>query len=503
MIKALLAIIVMFNATAASTDLYKILNIISDAVFYFLPMLLAFSSAKKFNVNPYLAVVIGGVLLHPNFAKFMADGITSMSFLGLPVKLVSYSSSVIPIIATVWIMSYVERFVRKIVPNVLKTILEPMLILLIVAPIALIVIGPVGIYAGNAIADGYMYFYEHFGVIAGTLLGATFSLMVITGLHYGLIPLVFQAIAQNGFDYIMPIMTVANIAQAGAVFAVFLRTKNSSMKSLSGASTISALMGISEPAIYGVNLKLKKPFIAGLIGSAAGAFILSIFQVAAYALGKVGLPSLPLYIGHKFSLMILAVCVSFVVAAVVAYVLGFKDVTEAPVEENGADLPEPSVNEPVSAKKLQNEQIYAPIAGEVKSLNEVSDPAFSQETMGKGIAILPSEGRVVSPINGVVSVAFKKKHAVLLTSDDGAEVLIHVGIDTVKLGGKHFTLHVNQGDRVNVGDLILEFDRDSIIQEGFDIITPVIISNTGDYTDITAVSPSTVKEKDILLKLNV
>lgn len=503
MIKALLAIIVMFNATAATTDLYKILNIISDAVFYFLPMLLAFSSAKKFNVNPYLAVVIGGVLLHPNFAKFMADGITSMSFLGLPVKLVSYSSSVIPIIATVWIMSYVERFVRKIVPNVLKTILEPMLILLIVAPIALIVIGPVGIYAGNAIADGYMYFYEHFGVIAGTLLGATFSLMVITGLHYGLIPLVFQAIAQNGFDYIMPIMTVANIAQAGAVFAVFLRTKNSGMKSLSGASTISALMGISEPAIYGVNLKLKKPFIAGLIGSAAGAFILSIFQVAAYALGKVGLPSLPLYIGHKFSLMILAVCVSFVVAAVVTYVLGFKDVTEAPAEENSTDLPEPSVNEPVSAKKLQNEQIYAPIAGEVKSLSEVSDPAFSQETMGKGIAILPSEGRVVSPINGVVSVAFKKKHAVLLTSDDGAEVLIHVGIDTVKLGGKHFTLHVNQGDRVNVGDLILEFDKDSIIQEGFDIITPVIISNTSDYTDITAVSPSTVKEKDILLKLNV
>ncbi|OMF96897.1 beta-glucoside-specific PTS transporter subunit IIABC [Paenibacillus sp. FSL R7-0337] len=503
MIKALLAIIVMFNATAATTDLYKILNIISDAVFYFLPMLLAFSSAKKFNVNPYLAVVIGGVLLHPNFAKFMADGITSMSFLGLPVKLVSYSSSVIPIIATVWIMSYVERFVRKIVPNVLKTILEPMLILLIVAPIALIVIGPVGIYAGNAIADGYMYFYEHFGVIAGTLLGATFSLMVITGLHYGLIPLVFQAIAQNGFDYIMPIMTVANIAQAGAVFAVFLRTKNSGMKSLSGASTISALMGISEPAIYGVNLKLKKPFIAGLIGSAAGAFILSIFQVAAYALGKVGLPSLPLYIGHKFSLMILAVCVSFVVAAVVAYVLGFKDVTEAPAEENSTDLPSPPANEPQSAKKLQNEQIYAPIAGEVKSLSEVSDPAFSQETMGKGIAILPSEGRVVSPINGVVSVAFKKKHAVLLTSDDGAEVLIHVGIDTVKLGGKHFTLHVNQGDRINVGDLILEFDKDSIIQEGFDIITPIIISNTSGYTDITAVSQTTVKEKDTLLKLNV
>lgn len=505
MIKALLAVIVMFNATAANTDLYKILNIISDAVFYFLPMLLAFSSAKKFNVNPYLAVVIGGVLLHPNFAKFMADGLTSMSFLGLPVKLVSYSSTVIPIIATVWIMSYVERFVRKIVPNVLKTILEPMLILLIVAPIALIVIGPLGIYIGNAIADGYMYFYEHFGVIAGTLLGATFSLMVITGLHYGLIPLVFQAIAQNGFDYIMPIMTVANIAQAGAVFAVFLRTKNSSMKSLSGASTISALMGISEPAIYGVNLKLKKPFIAGLIGSAAGAFILSIFQVAAYALGKVGLPSLPLYIGHKFSLMVLAVVVSFVVAAVVTYVLGFKDVTEAPVEENNTDLPEPSASEPesVSAKKLQNEQIYAPIAGEVKSLSEVSDPAFSQETMGKGVAILPSEGRVVSPISGVVSVAFKKKHAVLLTSDDGAEVLIHVGIDTVKLGGKHFTLHVNQGDRINVGDLILEFDKDSIIQEGFEIITPVIISNTGDYTDITAVSPSTVKEKDTLLKLTV
>ncbi|WP_342562958.1 beta-glucoside-specific PTS transporter subunit IIABC [Paenibacillus sp. FSL R7-0345] len=503
MIKALLAVIVMFNATAANTDLYKILNIISDAVFYFLPMLLAFSSAKKFNVNPYLAVVIGGVLLHPNFAKFMADGITSMSFLGLPVKLVSYSSSVIPIIATVWIMSYVERFVRKIVPNVLKTILEPMLILLIVAPIALIVIGPLGIYAGNAIADGYMYFYEHFGVIAGTLLGATFSLMVITGLHYGLIPLVFQAIAQNGFDYIMPIMTVANIAQAGAVFAVFLRTKNNSMKSLSGASTISALMGISEPAIYGVNLKLKKPFIAGLIGSAAGAFILSIFQVAAYALGKVGLPSLPLYIGHKFSLMVLAVCVSFVVAAVVAYVLGFKDVQEEAVEENNEDPSSPPANEPQSAKKLQNEEIYAPIAGEVKSLSEVSDPAFSQETMGKGIAILPSEGRVVSPINGVLSVAFKKKHAVLLTSDDGAEVLIHVGIDTVKLGGKHFTLHVNQGERVSVGDLILEFDMDSITQEGFDIITPVIISNTGDYAGITAVSQTTVKEKDTLLKLNV
>lgn len=503
MIKALLAVILMFNSTAAATDLYKILNIISDAVFYFLPMLLAFSSAKKFAANPYLAVVIGGVLLHPNFATFMASGIKTMTFLGLPVKLVSYSSSVIPIILTVWIMSYVERFVRKIVPNVLKTILEPMLILLIVAPITLIVIGPVGIYLGNALAEGYSSFYAHFGIVAGTLLGGTFSLLVITGLHYGLIPLVFQAIAKNGFDYIMPIMTVANIAQAGAVFAVFLRTRNQAMKSLSGASTISALMGISEPAIYGVNLKLKKPFIAGLIGGAAGAFTLSIFNVAAYALGKVGLPSLPLYIGHKFTLMVLAICISFVVAAAVSYILGFEDVKEAVDEENNENGSSQSTAEPASVKEVNHEEIYAPITGQVKNLSEVSDPAFSQETMGKGIAILPSEGRVVSPVNGVLSVAFKKKHAVLITSDDGAEVLIHVGIDTVKLNGKHFTLHVNQGDRVNVGDLILEFDMESIVQEGFDIITPVIISNSSDYTSIHPVNQAEVKEKDALLKLNV
>lgn len=505
MLKGLLSLLTVWDLISKDSAIFVVLTVLSTTAFYFLPMILAVTAANKFKTNPYIAVVVAGVLLHPDFIALRQDGVSQLSLLGAPLRLIDYSSSVLPILLSVILLSYIEKFVKKMIPASLKIIFEPMVILLIAVPIVLVVLGPLGFYAGNALAQGFSWLYSTSGLFAGLILGGTFSLIVITGMHYGLVPLIVQSVSQYGYDYIKPIMTVANIGQAGASFAVFLKTKNKALKSVAGAATFSALMGVTEPAIYGVTMRLKKPFIGAATGGAVGGAICGIYGAKAYGYTLGGLPGIPLFLGETFIYLAIAMAAAFIIAAIVTWVIGFQDI---PTIQQGTQMETESSltgdrntldnSDPIS---LPSGIILSPLHGTLRPLSSIPDETFSQEMMGKGIAIEPLEGRVVSPVNGIIAKVFKTKHALMIVSDDGAEILIHVGIDTVKLKGNHFTSHINEGSRVSAGDLMLEFDIASIKSEGYKLITPVIITNTDQYSSISHNQSEIVKENDTLLTL--
>ncbi len=506
MIKGLLSLAATFGWMSPDDSTYLILNAIGDGAFYFLPLILAFSAANKFGNNPFVAVSVAAAVLHPQLTALLGTG-QNTSFLGMPVTAVTYASSVIPIVITIWLASYVEKAVDKAVHKSMKLILVPMITLLIVVPLMLIAIGPIGTIIGNGLASGITALFDHAGLFAGVLLGGTMSLIIITGMHYALIPIMIGTVAQLGYDYILPIMFVANLAQAGAAFGVFLKSRNKEFKSIAMSTSITATMGITEPAMYGVNMRLKKPFIAALIGGAVSGAFISLFNTKAYIVGgNAGLPGLPILIGETFWYAIIGMLIAFVVGAVVTYLLGFVDIPSNEAKEESReteDMIEIEKVVEIGHTLVKSEQIYSPLAGVVHPLQEVSDPTFSREIMGKGIAIEPAEGRVVSPVNGTVVSIFNTKHAIGLISDEGAEVLIHIGIDTVKLEGKHFTAHVQTGQQVKVGELLIEFDLHEIRQAGFETITPVIITNTDQYPEIQPSTQAEMKETELLLTLRV
>lgn len=492
MIKGILALMLTFQWISDKSSTYAILTAIGDGAFYFLPILLAVSVAKKIGTNQYIAAAIAAAALHPQLTALLGAGNTE--FLGLPVVAVVYSSSVIPILLTIWLGSYVERFAEKYSPKSLKIILVPTVTLLVVVPVMLIAVGPLGGIIGSGLSGGIDLLFKHAGLLAGLLIGGFMSPLIITGMHYALLPIMINNITLNGFDYILPMMFVANMAQAGAAFGVFLRSKNKTFKSLAMSTSITALMGITEPAMYGVNMRLKKPFLAALIGAAAGGVFMSIFKVKSYVIsGSAGLPGLPTFIGPTFVYSIIGLVIGFVVATIMTLVLGFKDV---PVKDDTkADKPE--------EKKDTAAVVQSPLEGQLKPLNQVNDATFSNEIMGKGAAIVPTAGRVVAPFNGKVETIFHTKHAIGLKSEQGTELLIHVGIDTVKLGGKYFTSHVQSGDLIQAGDVLIDFDIEGIQQEGYDVTTPVIVTNTNDFAQVDAKTDGTITVKETLLTVSV
>ncbi|WNS46516.1 beta-glucoside-specific PTS transporter subunit IIABC [Paenibacillus sp. MMS20-IR301] len=499
MIKGIVALLVAAGWMGTDNSTYIILSAIGDGAFYFLPIVLAVSAARKLGSNMYIAAAIGAAILHPTITTLLGSG-EPVTFASLPVVAATYSSSVIPIVIAVWLASYVEKAVDKITHASLKLIIVPTVTLLVIVPLTLIAVGPLGVIIGDGLTGGISWLFENTGLFAGLLLGGTMSLLIITGMHYALIPIMIASIAQLGYDYMIPVMMVANFAQAGSALGVSLRTKNSKLKSLSMSTSITAFMGITEPAMYGVNMRLKKPFIAALIGGAAGGAVLSLFKVKAYVIGGLaGLSGIPMVLGETFVYSVIGFAVGTAVAAIVTYVLGFEDeaeATAAPAAASAASTPVAVVEE--VKQVMVNEQVFSPITGEVKPLSEVNDPAFSEEIMGKGFAIQPSEGRVVSPVNGTVFSLSKSGHAIGLVSDNGAEMLIHIGIDTVKLKGLHFSPKVTAGTKVSVGDLLMEFDLAEIEKAGYSTITPVIITNIGEYDSIQSAGRSSIKEKELL-----
>ena len=506
-LKGLLLIASNFEWLQKTDTTYIILYAAADALFYFLPMLLAATTARKFGGNMFTALTMAGALLYPTIIQLKTDGVAT-HFFGIPVVMMSYSSTVIPIILSVIVMSQLEKVCNRFIHDSVKNFLTPLISLVIMLPVTLIVFGPFGVYVGNAIADGLLSAFSFSPLIAGAILGASWQILVIFGVHWGLVPVFINNIAVFGKDGIKPAATASVFAQTGAAFGVMLRTKNKKLKTLAGSATVTALFGITEPAVYGVTLPLKRPFIAGVIGGAVGGAIIGQAGTQAFASGAPGLLTLPIFYGpggQGFPGLIIGITASFLVSAILTYVMGFKD----PVDEteDGSKQVANSINTDVSVALKGNEivkasqKVLSPLSGTIHPYSDVPDPAFSSEAMRKGVAIKPSEGRVVAPFDGKVTVAFKKKHALAVVSESGAEMLIHVGIDTVKLDGQYFTSHVKEGDVVTAGQLLLEFDVEQIAAAGYETVTPIIVTNSTDYEDVYALQKGDVQVQDELLQI--
>ncbi len=483
MIKAILVICVLLGMNKES-QVYSVLNFIADAGFYFMPVMLAFSSAKKLGCNPYLAVMIGGVLLHPNFAKMVSAG-DPVFFLGIPVKLVNYGSSVIPIILAVWLMTYVERFADKISPKPIKFFMKPVLTILIVAPVVLIVLGPLGSYVGTVIAAVTDFLNSRVSWLVPMLMGAFMPLLVLTGMHWSFLPILMTSYTTYGYEAVMgPGSLVSNICQGAAAFCVALKTKDRQFKQQASSAGITALMGITEPALYGVTIKYKKVLLSVMLGGAAGGFYAGLMGVVRYTSGTPGLLSLPIFVGENPMNVVHALiscAVGFCITFVLTWFYGFKE------QENEADREQDNYGEakeqgPKSKKII----ISSPVTGRKVKLSKVNDETFAKEIAGKGMAVEPADGRITSPFDGEVVTIFRTKHVIGLRSREGVELMIHIGIDTVELEGKHFTVHVSDGDIVKTGDLLIEFDKQAIKAAGYETVVPVIVTNTGNYLDIIA-----------------
>lgn len=482
MIKVVLTLLTTFHLVNDQSSTYQVISFIGDAAFYFMPFLIAANAAKVFHVNQSLALIIAGVFLHPNFTAMMATG-EPIDLFSIPVTPMTYSYSVIPVILMVWIMSYIVKLVDKITPRIVKLILHPTLVILISAPIAIIIVGPLGGIIGDGLAVAINFLSAKLGFVIVGILAAAFPFIVMTGMHHALTPIGLNAIATGGSDALIFVSQVcSNVAQGGASLAVAVRTKDKNMKQLASASGISALMGITEPALYGVTLKLKRPVVAAAIAAGIGGIVGGLLQVSLY-IAQNCLLAIPAFIGEKgmTNLLygIIMILVSFVGAFVLTLVIGFKD--EETAEEEETETVENEKKKESGKPLVEKIQILSPVSGEVKDITEVPDQTFADKVLGDGIAVVPSEGRVYAPADGTVVSIMDTKHGIMFQAANGAEVLIHIGLETVNLKGKYFTSHVENGTEVKAGDLLVEFDLDAIVKEGYNPITPVVITNIQDY----------------------
>ena len=496
MIKAVLSILVLCGLSDSSST-YQLLSFVSDAAFYFMPVLLAYGAAIKFECNPVLAMTLACALLHPTWSGMVAAG-EPIDFFNIPVRLVDYSYSVIPIILSIWIMSYVEKFAEKYTPSIIKFFLKPLIILFISAPIALLVVGPLGAFLNTVIETAANAINATASWLLPMLMGAFQPFLVLTGTAWAMTPIATVQISSLGYEIVNgPGMLASNIAQGGATLAVACKSKNHQLRQLAFSSGFTAVMGITEPCLYGVILKLKKPLIASMIGGGIGGIYAGLSGLVRYAFVSPGLAALPAFIGENPMNIIHAVItciISFAAAFVATWIMGFDD----PANEED-EAPAPSVPSAPLSAAAGEAQAAAPLAGRALPLTEVNDAVFSQKVMGDGLAIQPSEGKVYAPFDGEVASLFETKHAIGLTGDNGMELLIHIGIDTVNLQGQYYDAHVKVGDRVKQGDLLISFDKDAIEQAGYETVTPVILTNTDSYTAVEAQTGCEVRPGDTVL----
>lgn len=468
MIKVLLTLLPMIGVLSTNGQTYQLLSVIGDGAFFFMPVLIAISASKKFGTNMYYAASIALIMLHPNLITLMNtahDAGQTVKFLKyIPVTYASYSYSVIPIILAVYSLRYVERFVDKITPVVTKNFLKPMLVVLIEAPIALIILGPLGAICGNGLSTVVYAIHDKLGFIAIGLVAGVYPFVVMAGMHHEFTPIKLGMIATTGYENFICIGELcSNMAQGAASLAVALRSKNKDFKQIAGSSAFSALFaGITEPALYGVTLRLKRPMLGACIGGAVGGLVGGFFQMKCFGIATL--------------------------------IIGFEDIVD---EDDDLDFVEES-----NAQLLDNEiSITSPVEGKVIPLTEVKDPTFSQEILGKGAAIIPEKGVVYAPFDGKVDAVFETGHALGLVSEDGVELLVHVGIDTVNLKGKHFTPKKKSRDTMKKGDILLEFDIDKIKADGYDVTTPIIISNTEQFAKVKACEDKVVTKESKLLSV--
>lgn len=497
MIKGFATLFMTLEWVKEESGTYQIMFAIGDALFYFFPIFLGFTAAKKFGGNQFIGMALGAALVYPTLVDAMAAGNesatmlfsgtffeseTAMTFLGIPVISMTYTTSVIPIVFAAFFASKLEKYLKKIIPDVVKTFLVPFFTLLIIVPLTFIVIGPISTWGANLIGAGVLGVYGFSPLVAGLLLGAFWQVFVIFGLHWGLVAIAINNISTSGYDVIIPIIFAASFAQTGIVLGMFFRTKNQQLKSLSIPAFISGLFGVTEPAIYGITLPRKKPFIYSCIVAGITGGMLGFAGTKMYFMGGLGVFGYTTFIGENgldspFWMSLIATGAALVLGLIIGY-LTHSDKNEAEIEK-GTEAGE------TSTEGIANDVLVeAPVTGNVLDLTTINDPVFSSLAMGKGIAIQPDSDVVVAPFNGVVESLFPTGHAIGLKSDNGAEVLIHIGIDTVKLEGKHFKPLVSQGETVEVGQPLIEFDRKAIADEGFDTVIPVVVTNTNLAKDV-------------------
>lgn len=483
MIRALLALLVLFKVISNESQTYFVINFMADAVFYFLPFLLASTAARKLKCSPYLAMALAGVLLHPNMARLITEG-NPVEIFAMPMRLVNYGSSVIPILLIVIVQSYIEKFFNRVIPNAVKIVFVPMFTILLTGIIALVVVGPIGSYAGEYIALAFEIIRGVAPWAPAVIVGTLLPIMVMFGIHTSVGPLDVIQLTSVGYANIFgPGAMVSNIATGVAALVTSRVTKVPSEKLLGTSSGITALMGITEPALYGIALPKKYPLIATMIGGGVGGLYAGLSGASRYATGSSGLPAIPLYIGEDISNLyniLIAIAISAVTTAIATYLLSLK-YEKATVSADNEEAKETTVPRTIQVALVS---INSPINGEMLPLSEVQDEAFSAGMLGKGVAFEPVEGKVVAPFDGEVISLFPTKHAIGLLSDDGVELLIHVGLNTVDLNGKFFEAHVKQGDQIKQGQTLLTFDLENIREAGYVTQTPVVVTNTGNYRDV-------------------
>lgn len=493
-LKGFLTLALTMGWLAADSGVYLVLFAVADGIFTYLPILLAFTAAKKFNTNQFLAVCLAMALVHPSINALAG---TELSFFGIPVILGAsgYTSSVIPIILAVFVMQYVERFFKKVVPNALQIIVVPLAVFLVMTPLTFILIGPIGTVAGNLLGGAYNSIYGLSPLLAGAVMGGLWQVFVMFGMHWGFVPIMMLNLSEagGGIDSMMPMLLPAVMAQGGAALAVFLKSKDVKMKGLSLSAALTSIFGITEPAVYGVTLPLKKPFIAACIGGAVGGAFVAFSGAKNYVFGLVSVFSLPGFIapGSNDTSGVVSAAIGTGIAIILAFVLTFVLGFDDPVQAEAAEKTDDGIGDAAISDE-QKIVLASPISGDILPLSEVKDDVFASGAMGKGLAIRPNDGSVYAPVDGEITTIFPTGHAIGITSKDGIELLIHIGMDTVELNGEGFETFVKTGDKITKGDLLVKFDAALITEKGYSVETPIVVTNSNDFLDVLDLSQENV-----------
>lgn len=493
-----------------SGSIYTFAQLFSNTAYTFLPILIAYSAGKVFGANPYLAAVIGMIMIHPNLQNawtVATEGVqaTQKVWFGLySIDMVGYQGHVIPVVIAVWVLAQIEKKLHKIVPAMLDLFVTPLVSVFVTGYLTLSIIGPIFVTIENGLLDGIQYLIALPFGIGSFIMGAFYAPTVVAGVHHMYTIIDLGQIAKFGMTFWLPLASAANLAQGGAALAVALKTKDQKIKSMAVPSALSACMGITEPAIFGVNLRFGKPFVMACIGGACGALFASVTALGATGTGVTGIFGILLCLNQSLSYLLM-MAISIGVAFVLTWMFGYKDSVSETCQEAEK---EKTQGEKAEAEKLEIQEsvtgeilLDSHMEGEAIPMSEVKDETFAAEVLGKGIAIIPKKGEVTAPCDAVVETVFATRHAIGLKADHGVEILIHVGINTVELGGKFYTSHVTEGDRVRTGQVMLTFDMEKIKEAGYDVTTPMIVTNSDDYQEIRILKTGNVTKQDAVLEI--
>ena len=493
-----------------SGSIYTFAQIFSNTAYTFLPILIAYSAGKVFGANPYLAAVIGMIMIHPSLQNawtVATEGVqaTQKVWFGLySIDMVGYQGHVIPVVISVWVLAQIEKRLHKVVPAMLDLFVTPLVSVFVTGYLTLSIIGPVFVIVENGLLDGIQWLIALPFGIGSFIMGAFYAPTVVAGVHHMYTIIDLGQIAKFGMTFWLPLASAANLAQGGAALAVALKTKDKKVKAMAVPSALSACMGITEPAIFGVNLRFGKPFVMACIGGACGALFASITGLGATGTGVTGIFGVLLCLNQPLvylGMMAISLGVSFVLTWMFGYHNEAKEGKSLPEEKEEVKTAEETENKEAVSEEKSDSLLISPAEGMAIPMSQVKDETFASEMLGKGIAVIPSRGEVQAPCDGVVQTIFHTKHAVGLLADSGAELLIHIGVNTVELQGKYYTAYVKEGDRVKAGQRLISFDIEKIKEAGYDVTTPLIVTNTDDYQEIKTLKTGSVNQKDRVLEL--